>query len=243
MSRIYEAMQRGALAEASHRSHIALAADGAQSVDAVAQGYQRVLQAIQGLQGLHGSKRGGVILVVSAVAGEGASTVARELALLLGRDGLARPVLVDANLRAPTQHRAFGVERARGLSEVALQGLALDQALRNGASSPIPLLTCGRPAGNPAGLLGTPAVASMIESLRSRFDWVVVDASPITVYSDAAILAPLADGVVLVVEAERTRWEVVSQAKRTLEESGGRILGAVLNRQRYHIPPALYGRL
>ena len=71
----------------------------------------------------------------------------------------------------------------------------------------------------------------------------IVDGPPITVYSDAAILAPLVDGVVLVVEAEKTRWEVVSQAKRTLEESGGRILGAVLNRQRYHIPPALYGLL
>ena len=82
-----------------------------------------------------------------------------------------------------------------------------------------------------------------VEALRANYDWVVVDGAPVTVYSDAGILAGWVDGVVLVVEAERTRAEVVTQAKRALEEAGAHIFGAVLNRQRYHIPPALYGRL
>ena len=169
--------------------------------------------------------------------------MAREIASLLCRDGSAQAVLVDANLRSPSQHLAFRLERTGGLSELATQGLAPEAAVRQGPGSPLPIVTAGRPAGSPTAILGLPALKAAIEQLRARFDWVILDGPPITVYSDAAILAPLVDGVVLVVEAEKTRWEVVSQAKRTLEESGGRILGAVLNRQRYHIPPALYGLL
>lgn len=239
MSRVYDALVRGAALEASLRLPASVAR-AASSSDPVEEGYQNVLQRIQAQPG---AGPPGVILVVSATHGEGASTVARELALLLGRDGRARPVLVDANLRTPSQHAAFGLERGRGLSEIAAQGLTLEQVLRNGSSSPVPLLTCGRPAGNPAGLLGTPSVRILIETLRTRFDWVILDGAPVTVYSDAAILAPLSDGVVLVVEAERTRWEVAQQAKRVLEEAGGRLLGGVLSRRRLHIPQSLYGLL
>jgi Mrp family chromosome partitioning ATPase len=82
-----------------------------------------------------------------------------------------------------------------------------------------------------------------LQALRERFDWVIVDGPPATVYSDAGILAPLVDGVVLVVEAEKTRWQVAEQAKRTLEESGAQLLGAVLSRRQFHIPEALYGLL
>jgi capsular exopolysaccharide synthesis family protein len=209
-------------------------------VDRVAEGHQRILHAIQSRVG---AKPGRAILFVSATHGEGTSTVARELASLLGRDGLSRAVLVDANLRTPSQHKAFGVERSGGLSEVITSGLALDEAVRNGDSSLVPLLTSGRPVSNPTWVLGTPALRTALEGLRAKFDWVIVDAPPGTVYSDAGVMAPLVDGVVLVIQAEKTRWQVVDQAKRALEESGARLLGAVLSRRRYHIPQTLYGWL
>ena len=240
MSRIYDAMKRGAALEASRRSLAAAGPQGAPLVDRVAEGYQRVLHAIQGRQG---AKPGGAILIVSAAHGEGTSTVARELAALLGRNGPTRAVLVDANLRTPSQHKAFGVERGGGLTEVVTRGLALDQAVRNGNSSSVALLTCGRPASHPTGILGAPALREVLEGLRAKYAWVIVDGPPATVYSDAGILAPLVDGVVLVVEAEKTRWQVAEQAKRSLEESGARLLGAVLSRRRFHIPKSLYGLL
>lgn len=240
MSRIYDAMKRGATLEASRRSLVTAGPAGTPLVDRVAEGYQQVLHAIQSRQG---AKCGGAILIVSAAHGEGTSTVARELATLLGRDGLSRAVLVDANLRTPSQHQAFGVERSGGLTEVITRGLALDQAVRNGNSSPVPLLTSGRPASHPMAVLGAPGLPAALEALRSKFNWVIVDAPPTTVYSDAGMLAPLVDGVVLVVQAEKTRWQVAEQAKRTLEESGARLLGAVLSRRRYHSPQALYGWL
>jgi Mrp family chromosome partitioning ATPase len=127
------------------------------------------------------------------------------------------------------------------LTEVVMRGLALDQAVRNGNSSPVPLVTCGRPTGHPTEVLGAPGLPVAIAGLRAKYGWVIVDGPPTTVYSDAGILAPLVDGVVLVVQAEKTRWQVAEQAKRILEESGARLLGAVINRRRYHIPQALYG--
>jgi len=240
VSRIYDAMKRGATLEASRRSLVAAGSGGAPLVDRVAESYQRVLQAIQSRRG---AKRGGAILIVSAAHGEGTSTVARELAVLLVRDGKSRAVLVDANLRTPSQHKAFGVDRGGGLTEVITRGLALDQAVRNGTSSRVPLLTSGRPASHPTGILSAPGLRTALEGLRSKYDWVIVDGPPATVYSDAGILAPLVDGVVLVVQAEKTRWQVAEQAKRALEESGAQVLGAVLSRRQFHIPEALYGRL
>ena len=240
MSRIYDAMKRGAALQASRRSLVAVGPKGAPLVDRVAESYQRVLHAIQSRQG---TKPGSAILIVSAAHGEGTSTIARELTALLCRDGVTRAVLVDANLRTPSQHKAFGVERAGGLTEVITRGLALDQAVRNGNSSPVPLLTSGRHASHPTGVLSAPGLRTVLEGLRSKYGWVIVDGPPTTVYSDAGILAPLVDGVVLVVQAEKTRWQVAEQAKRTLEESGARLLGAVLSRRQFHIPKALYGLL
>jgi capsular exopolysaccharide synthesis family protein len=240
VSRIYDAMKRGAALEASRRSLVAAGSGGAPLIDRGVESYQRVLHAIQSRQG---AKPGGAILFVSAAHGEGTSTVARGVAALLVRDGKTRAVLVDANLRTPSQHKAFGVDRLDGLTEVITRGLALDRAVRNGSGRPVPLVTCGRPASHPVGILASPALRTALEGLRAKYDWVIVDGPPATVYSDAGILAPLVDGVVLVVEAEKTRWQVAEQAKRTLEESGARVLGAVLSRRQFHIPEAFYGLL
>jgi protein-tyrosine kinase len=237
VSRIYDALQRGASLEGSRRTFVTTGSNGGPPVDRVEEGFRRVAQAVQGQTGWRGK---GVVLVLSAAHGEGASTVAREVAALLCRNGSSHAVLVDANLRTPSQHVAFRMERTDGLAELAARGLPPESALRQAQGSSLAVVTAGRPAGAATSLLGLPAVKAAIDQLRCRFDWVVIDGPPVTVYSDAAILAPLADGVVLVVEAERTRWEVVTQARRTIEESGGRILGAVLNRQRYHVPQRFY---
>jgi capsular exopolysaccharide synthesis family protein len=240
MSRIYDALQRGASLEAPRRGFVGLETKGVVPVDHVEEGYQRIAQ---GIQGQPSWEHKGVILIASAVHGEGASTVAREIAGLLCRDGSSRAVLVDANLRAPSQHLAFRLERCGGLTELATMGLAPEAALRRCVGSSVAVVTSGRPAGSPAAVLGLPALREALQQLRARFDWVILDGPPVTVYSDAAILAQLVDGTVLVVQAERTRWEVVNQAKRTLEDAGARILGAVLNRRRYHIPSVVYERL
>lgn len=197
--------------------------------------YQRI---VQGLLGLSEKDRSQVILVVSAVQGEGTSTAARDLAKMLSQSGST--LLVDANLRNPSQHQAFGVNRSPGLSDVALQTAELDAAIENGAVPGLFLLACGKPEESPATLLSTRALKEVVNDLRRKFDRILIDGPPVTLYSDAVPLPNLSDGVILVARAERTHWEVAEQAKRILEESGGRILGAVLNRRRFHIPDLIY---
>jgi capsular exopolysaccharide synthesis family protein len=237
VSRIYDAMKRGASLEASQRSLVTAGRKTAPLVDRVAESYQRVLHAIQSSRG---ADSGATILFVSANHGEGTSTVARGVAALLAREGLAKVVLVDANLRTPSQHEAFGLERIDGLTEVVTRGLAIDRAVRNGTGNQPPVMTAGRPTSHPAGILAAPELRATIERLRSKYDWVVIDGPPATVYSDAGMIAPLTDGVVLVIEAERTRWEVADRARGVIEDSGGRVVGAVLSRRRFHIPAAVY---
>lgn len=237
MSRIYDAMKRGVALEAAQRSLVTAGKRGAPLVDRAAESYQRVLHAIQSRRE---TAAGASILFVSANHGEGTSTVVRGVAALLAREGQQRIVLVDANLRTPSQHEAFGVERSDGLTEVITRGLELGRAVRNGVGNQPPVMTAGRPTTHPTGILGAPGLKTMVEQLRARYDWVLLDGPPATVYSDAGIVAPLVDAVVLVIQAERTRWQVAEMAKDVLENSGGLVIGAVLSRRRFHIPDAVY---
>jgi Mrp family chromosome partitioning ATPase len=82
-----------------------------------------------------------------------------------------------------------------------------------------------------------------VAALQAEFDWVILDGPPVTQYPDAASLVAAAGGAVLVLRAEHTRWEVADEARRVLENSGVDILGAVLNRRKYHIPGFIYRKL
>lgn len=88
-------------------------------------------------------------------------------------------------------------------------------------------------------ILDGSAVAQVFDRLREQFDTILVDSSPV-LRPGAMAVAGKADGVVLVLEAERTRWPVALSAKATIERSGGTVLGVVLNKRRYPIPDAVY---
>jgi capsular exopolysaccharide synthesis family protein len=196
--------------------------------------YERALQKV------HGGEHQKVILVVSAIHGEGVSTVSRNLATTATQGGRQEVLLVDANLRTPNQHLAFGISAGEGLSEVLSGTLEVDDAIANGCVSGLSLITCGRPTQSSASVFDFTNLKDMIDKLMSRFDMIIIDGPPVTVYGDVEILASVSDGIVLVVQAERTRWEVANHAKLLLEKTGTPILGAVLNRRRLHIPDFIY---
>lgn len=199
--------------------------------------YQRILQVVLGVTEKEGPR---VILVVGAVHGDGASTVARNLACSVAQKGTV--LLVDANLRSPSQHLAFGVPPEGGFSELAGRLTGLDGVIKSSSLPGLSLLTCGRiPEGSES--LDWAASQDVLKELRGKFDRIIIDTSPVSVYPDAAGLAKLCDGVILVLQAERTRWEVAEQVKRALEQCGCQILGVVLNRRKYHIPDWIYRRL
>jgi capsular exopolysaccharide synthesis family protein len=202
--------------------------------------YERI---IQKLFAYRRTPRESVILVASAVAKEGTSTVARNVALALAQHRAERVLLIDANLRSPSQHRFFGLENPEGLGDVLLGPKVLTSVIRDDVAPGLSLLASGQSMASPAQLLTVASLHSVMMALLSLYDWVIVDSPPVTAYPDVATIAAACGGAILVVEAEKTRREVVEEAKRVLDTSGVDLLGAVLNRRQYHIPDAIYRRL
>ncbi len=183
------------------------------------------------------------LVFAGAVRAEGASTVVRNVCRALVQSAHDTALLIDGNLRSPSQHEAFGVERSPGLTEVVEDGLPIAAAVRPVGDTGLSLLTAGRPVDNPSQVVARAMLARIVMALEGHVDWLMIDSPAYTVYPDGALLAGITGGAVLVLEAESTRSEVADEAKRLVEATGARMVGAVLNRRRYHIPEFLYRRL
>jgi len=172
-----------------------------------------------------------VVLVTSAQPLEGKTTTACNLAMAMAYGG-ARVLLVDADLRRPSVHKAFGLENRLGLSDV-LSGAAplASAAYRLSAPDNLWVMPAGAPPHNPSELLGSKRMESLIEQMRSGpFEWVIIDTPPVLAVTDASILARQATGVAFVLGSGMTRRRLAERAIETLAIGGPRILGAVLNR-------------
>ena len=105
------------------------------------------------------------------------------------------------------------------------------------------VVTAGSPVANPCSLFESASINARIEQMRNEADWILLTTPPVNAYNDALALATKVDGVVLVVEAEKTRWEVAQSARERLEDARANILGVVLNNRKFHIPGWIYRRL
>jgi len=168
------------------------------------------------------------LLITSAGPGEGKSLTAANLAIVMAQSG-KKTLLVDCDLRKPTQHRLFDQRNVRGLTSLLVNGG--DPAnFKNKTSIPqLSLITSGPIPPNPAELLGSQAMQSLLEELMSGYESVVFDGPPLIAVTDSALLAPLVGGVLLVIEAGKTRIDMIQEAKSILENAGSRIIGCVLN--------------
>ncbi|HZT73264.1 MAG TPA: polysaccharide biosynthesis tyrosine autokinase [Terriglobales bacterium] len=176
-------------------------------------------------------ERIGVLAVTSSVPGEGKSTASAHLAGAFAALG-SRTVLVDADMRKPNVHRQFGLSNQIGLSNVLRGQAPLDDALRPVFSN-LTVLTSGPVAATPSELLHL-GMADVVEQLRGRFDVVLIDCPPVLGFADAASIANLAEGVLLIVQAGRTEQQQVGAALRQLRGVRANILGIVLNRVSEH---------
>jgi non-specific protein-tyrosine kinase len=185
------------------------------------------------------------VLFCSPGRREGNSTVLVHFAQTLAAEG-HRVLLVDGNLRNPYLHRAFRIGKDNGLTDLAYSESALrniGQFIKETSLENIWVITSGGSHPNPTSILESRYIDFLINQIKGQTEWVLVDAPPVISCSDSIALAGKVDGVVLVVEAEKTRWEVVDDARKRLENGGGRIIGVVLNKRHFHIPGWLYKRL
>jgi non-specific protein-tyrosine kinase len=170
------------------------------------------------------------LLVTSAGPGEGKSTVVANLAIVMAQAGL-RVAVVDADLRRPTQHRFLGCPNKVGLSESLIQEtLHLNGALQPADVTGLHVMTTGTVPPNPAELLGSKKMGALIDLVNEQVDRVIIDSPPISAVTDAVVLASQVDGVLLVLEAGKTRSGPALQAKQQLERVGANLIGVVLNK-------------
>ncbi len=172
-----------------------------------------------------------VVTVAGSQAGDGTSTTALNLALMMARTG--RPtVIVDANMRAPELHNAFRLPVSPGLAEVLTGRAEFKSAIAPTGVANLSIVPAGNAEVPTQALLSQPALGDFVAILRGRFDLVVIDTPPILRYPDALHMAKCADGVLLVVSAHGASRRNQQETRRLLERVEARILGTVLNRVR-----------
>jgi capsular exopolysaccharide synthesis family protein len=168
-----------------------------------------------------------VVLITSPGRGEGKTLTASNLGLTMAQDYQRRICVVDADLRHPQLQRLFGLPDGPGLSEVLAGEATLEEALVTVEDHQVTILPAGRAPARPAELLGTTAMRRTIETLRSQFDRVVVDAPATAPLADVGILTPLVDSVLLVVRSGTTSKPAIHDAVAAIDAS--KLLGVVLN--------------
>ena len=168
------------------------------------------------------------IMVTSALAGEGKTTVAANLAVVFAQQGV-RVLLVDCDLRRARLHHLFHVQRTPGLTTLLAGTVKPGAAIRATKVRNLSLLPAGAPPPNPAELLGGQDMAATLEYLVGEFDLLICDAPPLLAAADASILATKTEGVLMVVRAGKVEQEVVRMAQQQLTTVGARVVAAVLN--------------
>jgi capsular exopolysaccharide synthesis family protein len=173
-----------------------------------------------------------VIVVTSAVAGEGKSTTAVNLAVSLAQAGF-KVVLIDGDFRRPALAGALGVDAGDGLTSVLLKRNTLDQALQTiplAGEQSLKLLAPGPVPANPSDVLAWPAVGAIVDQLKAMADYVIIDTPPVLPLSDALVVARWADGVLLSAHTRVTRRRRLDKALDKMEQGlSAPILGVTLN--------------
>jgi non-specific protein-tyrosine kinase len=169
------------------------------------------------------------LLVTSAGPGEGKSTIVANLAFAIAQAG-RRTIVLDGDLRRPTLHRIFDLSNECGLSSVLKQEVSLSKAVQDSAIPGVCVLTSGPLPPNPAELLDSPRMTTLVEQLEKQFDIVLLDAPALLAVTDAAVRAPTVDGVMLVVGRAQARREAVQAACQHLADVKSRWVGVVVNR-------------
>jgi len=177
-----------------------------------------------------------LIGITSSGEMEGKTRMAVGLSLTFAMDTRKRVLLVDANLRAPAVSSLFRLPSSPGLSDLILEDLPLNDVLLTAGHYPLSILVAGKSHLTPAEIYSFPRFAQRMAEIRESFDMTIVDTSGVKRHPDVEIFGKHLDGVVLVMEADRTQLSLMQATKTRIEAAGVPILGVVMNRVKNPIP-------
>ena len=177
-----------------------------------------------------GSDATHLIAITSTQPLEGKTTTAVNVALALAIGG-ARVLLIDADMRRPSLHKAMRLPNDRGLAELLSGKARMREVVQRCGDPNLLVIPAGLTPPNPSELLASDRMRAFLHQLATGpFDWVIIDTPPVLAVTDAVILAPLVHSVCFVVGAEMTRWRLAERAIETLQAGHPRSIAAILNR-------------
>jgi polysaccharide biosynthesis transport protein len=170
-----------------------------------------------------------VIMITSALPQEGKTTTSINCAVVLAQKGV-RVLLIDGDLRRPSIHKTLGMGPRSGLSNVLTGSATLQQAITRSPVLPnLSVLPAGTPPPNPAELLASTNMRDVLEELRGQYDHIVVDTPPTLSVTDAVVLSPRADAIVLVIRCGQTTKQALRRSRDILMQVNAKVSGVLLN--------------
>lgn len=181
------------------------------------------------------------ITITSSIHGEGKTITAINMAISMAHDlGKKSILLVDADLRRSRISKYLGVSAELGLSDLLSDGASIDEALLNIGIDNLTILPAGKTPQNPAELLGSQKMRNLINLAKTKYDYIIFDTPPVVPVTDAGLVGAQTDGVIMVIQAERTQKGVVDHSEGLLKQAQAKLLGYILTNIQYHIPGYIY---
>ncbi|MBQ3088323.1 MAG: CpsD/CapB family tyrosine-protein kinase [Clostridia bacterium] len=165
--------------------------------------------------------------ISSSLPGEGKSSCAVNLAIAFSQLG-SKILLIDADLRKPSVYRKLRLQNAKGLSSVLVDFCSFSEAVMS-INANFDVLLSGPIPPNPSELLGSEQMTRLLDSVKDKYDYIIIDTPPINVVSDAVVLAAKTEGIVMVVQDKKTTHDEFKKAVSSLSFADARLLGVVLN--------------
>ncbi|TVY01259.1 CpsD/CapB family tyrosine-protein kinase [Cohnella terricola] len=170
-----------------------------------------------------------VLMVTSSKPSEGKSTTCANLAVAFAQAD-KKVLLIDADLRKPSQHHIFGKSNRKGLTTALFNPQELTSVIQSTGTDNLSVIHAGPTPPNPSELLSSKTMSSLLASTRELYDVIIIDTPPIMSVTDAQIVATQSDGVVLVIDSGKVKKEIAQKAKALLDHVNARLLGVVLNK-------------
>ncbi len=243
MSKIYEALQQAHQAKKSNWKDLKVLLSDNSLLDKGVKLGDEMLNLHNAIDTLLPGLNNRVVQFIGSRPGEGTSTIARELARATAERIGHKVLLVDADRYEGTQSKFYSIESLRSWTQALQESGDVGQAVHQVRDSSLFVSPVSNSSGPTPEIFDSPRFVEFWEKLKLDFDLVLIDSAPLAISPDALAIAPRVDGVILVLEAEKTKWRSARDVKKQIERVGGRILGIVLNKRRYYIPQFIYKHL